>query len=113
MLNPVFLYDNADVLTKRKLMSIFIKENLVFDEVCFVNNFNYASQSVYGISTDSNHFLEKESDLSIFMELTDEEILIYHDIVNIEKKTGNTISKELLMKILRFLIEYAQICINK
>lgn len=113
--NPGSLYENADVSTKRKLVTLFIKENMVFDENCFGNNLNNTIRIIYDVPLGLDSLLQgREEDNSLLtIKLTDEEIKIYQKITNIEENKEKVIPKALLLKNLQFLFESAKIFIAK
>lgn len=56
--------------------------------------------------------VECENTPFFFKQLPTEESMIYDEIINIEKKHQNLVSKEISLKILRFLIDFAEISLK-
>jgi len=107
--DPSSLFTTVDVIYTRELISLLLKEDLIFDEECFCNNMSEAAKVIY--SECSVHD-DKEIIQSILLQLNNNNSFTYHRNTGIENQNVDNDAADLSFQILKFLVRFAKIEIN-
>lgn len=107
-----YFYWETDFNTKRKLIALLFKENLIFDEFVFSNNLAPPVCVIYGAQDNPDIVKNMTEKHQALTSLTDFENLIHEKICKIEQTSTCVVSDKLILEIMNFLKDFAKISIS-
>jgi DNA invertase Pin-like site-specific DNA recombinase len=105
------VYQQANIIEKRKLLAILFPPAFIFDQLCLNNNFSFAIQHVFNLETPDFNKVRECEFLSDYEGTTQYESRCTK-VLQIEQDKGRLLTKLQSLAIVNFLYKFAEINIK-